>query len=252
MNLQFNTDVFKPRWYKEQMSGWSKQSYFLLTFGIAFLIGIALGAPTITNISIFTLIAGSIGFMTTLAITNARPINGLLGLISAIIYIGLAIHAKNPADAIMQGVYVILLDIPVLVIPGWAKDVQKKVRAISETPNAARWYLVTLAVFVIAWLVLYWFDTTGLTMLHALPSPRPLVDATTAAIGVTGAALTTLRFSNSYYFWIAQGIAQVILWGLTASQGDASIALMMTYMLYLANDAIAIFYSPWFKKGLRK
>lgn len=243
-------DLLKPTWYKEQLSGWSTASYLLLMFGFGFIISQTL-AGSITDIALWTMIAAVLGFTTTVAITNAKPLNGILGLVSALIYIFVALHAKNPADAILQGVYIILLDLPVLLMPGWAKNVNSRVRKISEVsqrnekmkPNF--WYTLFFVVFVSSWVALYFFE------IYLTKSPRPMIDSGTAAIGITGALLTTLRFSDSYYFWIAQGVAQVILWGITAGQGDASLVLFFTYMLYLANDGVALFDSPWFKKELR-
>lgn len=241
------TNVFKPRWYVEQMKGWSFSSYMLLMFGVGFIISQTLADP-LTAVTLWTMLAAVLGFTTTLSITNAKPLNGLFGLVSAIIYIVVALEAGNPSDAVLQGVYIVLLDLPVLLIPGWSGDVSKKVRKISavhdrgEKPGFYKTYWFFAIVFVISYIALYWFDV------HVMNSPRPLIDAGTAAIGITGAALTTLRFSESYYMWFLQGIAQIVLWGTTAMQGDASLVLFFTYMLYLSNDFIGFFDSPWFRK----
>lgn len=82
--------------------------------------------------AIWTLAAALLGFTTTLAITNARPINGILGLVSALVYIGLALDAGNPADAVLQFVYIILLDLPVILMPSWSENVATRVRKLSE------------------------------------------------------------------------------------------------------------------------
>ncbi|KMQ38697.1 nicotinamide mononucleotide transporter [Oenococcus oeni] len=232
-------DLFKPSWYIHQMSGWSTSSYILLLFGYLFIAWQTFSTP-LNAIAIWTFVAAILGFTTTLAITNTRPLNGVFGLISALIYIVVAIHAKNPSDAILQGVYIVLLDIPVLISPNWAIDVEKKVRKISEVGarnekhDSSYWYKMFSVVFFAAWIVLYFFE------IYITKTPRPIIDSFTAAIGITGALLTTLRFSESYYFWIIQGAAQVALWGVTAVQGDASLVLFFTYMLYLANDAVAL------------
>lgn len=243
-------NVFNPRWYVDQMNGWTSPSYMLLTFGIGFIVSQTLANP-ITGVALWTMLAAVLGFTTTLSITNAKPLNGLFGLMSALIYIGVAVLAHNPADAVLQGVYIVLLDLPVLLIPGWSGDVSAKVRKISEVkargekPAWYKTYWFFALVFVVSYLVLYFFE------IYITHSPRPLIDAGTAAIGITGAALTTLRFSESYYLWFLQGLAQIILWGMTAMQGDASLVLFFTYMLYLANDFVAFFASPWFKRVAR-
>lgn len=239
--------VFNPKWYINQMKGWTFPSYLLLMIGAGFIIGQTAAHP-LTAVAVWTMLAAILGFTTTLSITNAKPLNGLFGLVSALIYIVIALHANNPADAILQGVYIILLDLPVLLIPGWSGDVSSKVRKISqvkergEKPRFYKTYWFYAVVFIIAYVALYFFDV------YVMHSPRPLIDAGTAAIGIVGAVLTTLRFSESYYFWFAQGVAQIVLWGLTAAQGDASLVLMFTYMLYLSNDFVAFTASPWFKR----
>ncbi len=243
-------DLFKLSWYKEQMSNWSKISYMLLAFGIGFLIANTLSNP-ITSLAVITLIAAILGFTTTLAITNAKPLNGVLGFISSSIYIIVALIAKNPSDAILQGIYILLLDIPILIIPSWAKNVSSRVRLISEVKSrnekfsSTFWYVLFTIVFFVSWFCLYFFE---IKITH---SPRPIIDSGTAAIGITGALLTTFRFSDSYFFWFAQGFAQIRQWGLTYLPGDSSLILFFTYILYLLNDIIGITASPWFKKNLR-
>lgn len=48
-----------------------------------------------------------------------------------------------------------------------------------------------------------------------------------------------LHFREQYYFWTVQGILSIILWGVTAFQGDANLTLFLTYILYLTNDLLA-------------
>lgn len=227
-------NVLKPTWYIEQMKGWSFPSYMLLMFGLGAIIGMT-AASGINGISILTLLAGTLGFTCTISITNAKPLNGIFGLISALIYITVAIHAKNFNDVLLQTVYILLLDLPVLLMPSWAKNVEEKVRFLHEGGKGKRNWLLTLVFFVVVALVLYYSDT------HWFISPRPVVDSVAAAIGITGAMLTTLRFSESYYFWIAQGLSSVVLWGITAASGAVNWVLFVTYLLYLSNDAVALF-----------
>lgn len=225
--------VFKPSWYVSQMKGWSIRSYFLLILGIGLIAGMTIGGNKFNSVTIATLFAGILGFTCTLSITNAKPLNGVLGLVSALIYIFVAIDAKNYNDVLLQTVYILTLDLPVLLMPSWAKNVKSKVRFLHENGKGLRNWLLVAAFFVVVLAVLYYSDT------HWFISPRPWVDSIAATIGVTGSLLTTLRFSESYYCWTIQGVMSVILWGLTAVQGDASLVLFVTYLLYLSNDLIA-------------
>ena len=227
--------VLKPSWYLSQMKGWSTRSYFLLILGLGLIVGMTIGGGQFNAVTIATLFAGVLGFTCTLSITNAKPLNGVLGLVSALIYIFVAIQAKNFNDVLLQTVYIITLDLPVLLMPSWAKDVDKKVRFLHENGKGLRNWGFTILFFVLVLAVLYYSDT------HWFISPRPWIDSIAATIGITGALLTTLRFSESYYCWTIQGVMSVILWGVTAFQGDANWVLFVTYLLYLSNDMIAFF-----------
>ena len=228
--------IFNPRWYVEQMKHWSFRSYMLLMFGLGAITASTL-SHQITGIAIWTWLAGTLGFTCTVAITNAKPLNGVLGLVSALIYIFVAINAKNFSDVVLQLSYIVLLDIPVLISPQWAKDAEKHIHGLT----GKKW-LLTAVFFFVVWGLLYLMDT------NLFISPRPIIDSVSAAIGFTGALLCTLRFREQYYFWTVQGVMSIVLWGVTATQGDASPVLFLTYIMYFMNDMIAFFDSHihWF------
>ncbi len=235
------TSIFDPRWYVEQMRGWTFSSYMLLMFGI----GVIIGTTIVGQLNLWTVLAmaaGVLGFTCTISITNVRPLNGVFGLVSAVIYIIVAARAKNFADVVLQASYIVLLDIPVLIMPSWAKHVGKRVRKLGDV--GAKAYVGTAAFFVIVFALLYLMDT------NLFISPRPIVDALAGTIGITGSLLATLRFSDQYYFWIVQSVVSITLWGITALQGDASLTLFFTYMLYFANDMVSLFDKGvvWFHK----
>lgn len=236
MKIKANTDIFRPSWYFHQMRGWSFKTYMLLMFGIGVIVGTTISSA-ITPIAFVTMLAAIMGFTCTLAITNAKPLNGVLGLLSAIIYIIVAINARNYADVVLQTSYIFLLDLPVLLLPAWAKDAEKHIHGL----NAVKW-LLTLLFFAVVTGLLYFMDT------HIFISPRPWIDAIAGSIGVTGSLLCTLRFREQYYFWTIQGIMSVVLWGITAMQGDANLTLFFTYILYLSNDLLAFTdkHTHWF------
>lgn len=227
--------IFEPKWYVNQMKGWSTRSYMLLLLGIGLIVGMTIGGGKFNTVTIATLFAGVLGFTCTLSITNAKPLNGVLGLVSALIYIFVAIDAKNFNDVLLQTVYILTLDLPVLLMPSWAKNVDKKVRFLHENGKGIRNWILTILFFVAVLAILYYSDT------HWFISPRPWVDSIAATIGITGSLLTTLRFSESYYCWTIQGVMSITLWGLTAFQGDANWVLFVTYIMYLSNDLIAFF-----------
>lgn len=239
--------LFNPAWYLKQSKGWNMWSYVLLIIATVgnFYISFCMGNP-VTSITYWTYIASILSMYCVCAITNAKPVNGVAGLLSALIYIVVALIAKNPADAMLQMIYIILLDIPVLVNPNWAVDVDKKIRFIHETEKRGEkhgkkfWYSLIVLVGVISFVAAYLIE------LYVLKTPRPVVDSLVLGSGFIGAILTTFRFGEAYAFWFIQGALQVILWGFTALNGDANYVLFFTYALFMFNDFIGVFASKWF------
>lgn len=232
--------VFNWRWYKDQMTGWTKSSYILAIVGTLFLLYVGLGHG-ITALGTTSTIAGIIGFWTTVSITNGKPINGVLGFVSAIMLIYVAMRTGNFSDIVMQAFYIALLDIPILLNHEWNNGKEMEPRKVN-----LRFAGQTALMFVGFFIVTYMLDTVILT------SPRPIIDALSATIGLTGAVLTVRRFRASYYFWFAQGVSSVVLWLVTAMQGHAVWVLFFTYMLYIMNDLVAFFDSKWFSKANAK
>ncbi|MGR3741710.1 nicotinamide riboside transporter PnuC [Companilactobacillus sp. DQM5] len=228
------TRVFSWHWYKDQMSGWTKASYILLAVGIIIQLYIGLGHG-ISPLGVTSTIAGIIGFSCTVSITNGRPINGILGFISAVMLIYVALVTGNYSDIIMQAAYIILLDIPILIQKQWSSHDPRKMTGTDV--------FQTILIFLAFLVATYILDTV---ILH---SPQAILDAISATIGLTGAVLTVRRFRSSYYFWTAQGVMSIALWIQTAMHGHPVWVLMITYMLYLANDIVAFTDSKWFHEN---
>lgn len=228
--------IFTLQYYKDGFSGWTKPSRYLWIIGliIQVLIGFSSG---FTYLTLTSTLAGIIGFTTTVAITNGKTINGLTGLISALLLIFVAHVTGNYSDMLMQFGYIVLLDIPIIFSVSWG-DFKPRKSTLKDWVG----FIIILLVF---FGILYALDI----YLH---SPQAFLDAFSASIGFTGAVLCVRRFSAQYYFWTFQGIFSVALWLQTAMNGHAVWVLMITYLLYLANDLTAFLASPWFGKRAKK
>lgn len=225
--------IFTWEYYKEGFSGWTKPSKYLWMIGIIFQV-ITGFMPGFTPLTFASTIAGIIGFTTTVAITNGKTINGVTGLVSALLLIVVAHVTGNYSDMLMQAGYIILLDIPIIFSVSWGNFEPRK--------STVKDWIGFLFIFLILFGVLFALDTY-------LQSPQAFLDAFSAAIGFTGAILCVRRFSAQYYFWVFQGVMSVALWLQTAINGHAVWVLMLTYILYLANDLVAFLWSPWFNRN---
>lgn len=239
-------DLFSIKWYIEQSSGWSFVSYALIIIAAVgnLYISFGMGQP-ITWVTFATYIASVLSIWCIGGIANSSPVNGVGGFLSATIYIAVALAAKNPADGLTQLIYMLVLDLPVLILPSWSQNVDKKIRFIHETKTRgekhgpAFWYSFLAILAVVAFVASYSIEV------YVLKTPRPIADSLVLASGLVGAVLTTFRFSESTICWFIQGVLQVTLWGLTALHGDANWVLFFTYSLFLVNDVYMIGFSKW-------
>lgn len=99
--------------------GWSLQSYLLLAFGVGFLIGMQLMNP---NASWLSTTAGILGVICVNLITSRKWLNGFVGLLSAILIILTAIPNTNYMEIVLQGTYILMLDLPIILGTEWDKD----------------------------------------------------------------------------------------------------------------------------------
>lgn len=226
------TRIFSFHWYKDQMTGWTPASYTLLIVGM--ILQLVLGfSKGFSWLGLTSTLAGMIGFTCVIAITNAKPINGLLGLVNALLLMYVALKTGNYSDIIMQISYVCFLDIPVLML--WKTKVEPR------TLNS-KYFLQTVGCFIVFWAATWVLDT------QIVHSPQAFLDSLAAAIGLTGSVLASRKFRAQYYFWVAQGAMSVALWVQTAFNGHPVWSLMITYVLYLCNDLLAFVDKkvPWF------
>lgn len=229
------SEYVKPSFYVDQFSGWTKSSYILLVIGI--MVQLYTGLMNGINVvGIVATLAGVIGFTCTISITNGKKINGFLGLVSALMFIFVAFNTDNYSTLIMQVAYIILLDLPI-ILGSWNTFIPKKMQKTD--------IYKTIILFLVLFALLFAMNT------YLFNSPQAFLDAFAATIGLVGSILCVKQFRAQYYFWTFQGLMSIALWTQTAMNGNVVWVLMITYMLYLANDVVAFADSKWFKKEIK-
>lgn len=224
-------ELFTWQYYKEGLSGWMTITKLAWLFGFMVIVGTGL-PHGFTVVNVVSILSGLIGYTCVLAITNGKRINGLLGFISAVGIGSMAILAGNPADAVMQLAYLLVLDIPVIIFGNrWT---QTKIKTFDK--GALK---IIIPIAIIGFILMYAMDAWW------IQTPRPILDAFGATIGFIGAGLMLGKYSTQYLFWNLQGFLSLTLWGITAMQGDANYVLFATYAMYLMNSMIGAFHSPW-------
>ncbi|GLB46437.1 nicotinamide mononucleotide transporter [Philodulcilactobacillus myokoensis] len=228
------------RFLIQQLKGWPKANYYLFYFSLGCQIMTLVNQP-ITILSILTFFGTELGVLCVLAINAAKSINGWLGIISAICIIITSFAATNYLAIGEQLAYVITLDVPVLLSANWNVNMVSKIRKFTGKTWVYALLFTAIAYFVSGY-VISTFTNDG----------RPWVDAISFSISLTAGIICFLRYNNQYFWWLASGIAQMVLWFISFKQGAASLAMFVNSSIYIINDILAFTVSPWYNQKERQ
>jgi nicotinamide mononucleotide transporter len=145
-------DYFK--WLIEEIKSINVAGGVMLSFIIGVQLAFYLSSP-ITLLSTITLIATLVGSACTVYMMIGKPINGLLGLISAIGFIYINWSAGHYASVLDQLVFILLIDLPlILTWRNWGDRVKNGVKFLTN-----RGWFTTFATMAILWAPMAWVYT---------------------------------------------------------------------------------------------
>lgn len=236
---QYGGNYFK--WLLNQIKGWPQQNYYLFWFAMGAQVMTLVSAP-ITLVSSLTFIGTTLGVLCVLSINAAKSVNGWLGLLSAMLFIYVGFEAKNYLSMAEQLAYIMTLDLPVLLaVKSWNGDTVHNLRKFGSKEWLAA-IIGTLAVYALS----------GYLIGALTDDPRPWIDAIAFSISLTAGIMCFMRYNNQYYWWLASGLAQMVLWFVSFKQGSATLAMFINSSIYLVNDVLAFTVSPWFSRGRKR
>jgi nicotinamide mononucleotide transporter len=194
----------------------------------------------INLLTVITFIGTTLGVLCILSINAAKSVNGILGIISAICFIYVGYSAKNYLSIGEQIAYMITLDIPVLLSKEWNHNMAAKIRKFTGK---------TWGIAIISTIIVYF--VSGYLIQRFTDDPRPWIDAIAFSISLSAGIISFLRYNNQYFWWLASGLAQMVLWFISFRHGSASLAMFVNSSVYLINDVLAFTVSPWYNKKER-
>lgn len=229
------------KWLFDQLRGWNIANYMLWFFAFGFQLALLIQGK-LTSGTLVTFIGTLLGTLCVLAINATKAINGWLGLISAACFIYAGWSAKNYLSIFEQVAYIATLDLPViLAVRSWNNDTKNHLRKFTKMG-----WLVAIVGTLLVYLV------SGYLIGQFTNDPRPWIDAISFSISLTAGIMCFMRYNNQYFWWLASGIFQLILWAVTFAQGDATLAMAVNSLIYVLNDVLAFTVSPWFNRGRKK
>ncbi len=228
-------------WLFRQLKGWPVQNYCLWFFAFGFQLALLIEGK-VTTVTVITFIGTLLGTLCVLAINATKAINGWLGLISAACFIYAGLAAKNYLSIFEQIAYIVTLDLPVIfAVKTWNDDTKNHLRKF----GSKEWTIAIIGTILV-------YLISGYLIGHLTDDPRPWIDAISFSISLTAGIMCFMRYNNQYFWWLASGIFQLILWAVTFAQGDATLAMAVNSSIYVINDILAFTVSPWFNHGRKK
>lgn len=165
-----------------------------------------------------------------------KPINGLLGLISAFGYIYINWTAGHYASVLDQIVFVLLIDLPLIFTwKTWGHRIENGVKFMK-----LRGWVLT----IISMLILWW----PITLIYTkLGDTNPLWDALTLIIGAAASILVVKGYGDSYSLWLLSDAVMIVLWAtaLVAGYSASSLPMLLTITFYLVTSLYGKFFSIW-------
>ena len=206
---------------------------------LAFIVGVQLAfylSAPITGLSTITLVATLVGSACTVYMMIGKPINGLLGLISAIGFIYINWTAGHYASVLDQLVFVALIDLPLIFTwKTWGHKVENGVKFLDKTG-----WVLTLAFILAAWYpMMLAYQTLGDT--------NPLWDSIVLIIGAMASLYVFKGYGDSYTLWLLSDFVNIALWvsALFAGYSASSLPMLLTMSFYLATAVYGRFWSIW-------
>lgn len=111
--------------------------------------------------------------------------------------------------------------------------------------NGKTWLVAIFATILV-------YAISGFLIGRLTDDPRPWIDAIAFSISLTAGVISFLRYNNQYYWWLASGLAQMVLWYISFRHGSASLAMFVNSSVYLLNDVLAFTVSPWYNQKERE
>lgn len=208
---------------------------------LAFMVGVQLAlfmvAP-ITGLSVITLVSTLVGSACTVYMMIGKPINGLLGLISALGFIYVNWKAGHYASVLDQLVFVALIDVPLIITwKNWGHRIENGVKQLS-----IEGWAMTISLMIPAWLVTF-------IIYNNLGDMNPVWDSLVLVIGATASYYVFKGYGDSYSLWLASDVVNIVLWftALSAGYSASSLPMLLTMAFYLMTALYGRFVSVWSK-----
>ena len=160
--------------------------------------------------------------------------NYLFGVVNILLYAYVAWNAKYYGDVMLNLLYYFPTNIIGWFV--WKKNIDEESNEVYKMSVKQE---ILIAVLSIVGIFIYGY------ILKWLGGNLPIIDSMSTVLSVVAQILLIKRYMEQWIIWLVVDMVSVIMWIAAFFNGGESIAVLMMWMVYLANAVIM--FIKWFK-----
>ena len=219
---------------KREFTGWEKWQIAWMLFAVLMILGISV----YNGDNWIAIMASVSGVICVILCGMGRISNYIFGTINVILYAYVAWKAKYYGDVMLNLLYYFPTNIIGLVM--WCKHINPDTNAVYKNRMTIK-QLIWLVIICILSVVGYGY------ILKIMGGNLPIVDSISTILSVIAQILMIKRYTEQWILWILVNIVSIIMWVVALSTEGASIAVLLMWVIFLANAIIM--YVKWLRES---
>lgn len=222
------------KFLKNEVSGWKKWEVVWLIFAnvAIFAISIYLGDTAIG------ILASVTGVACVILCGKGKLSTYIFGIVNTILYALVAWEAKYYGDVLLNLLYYFPTNIIGWFV--WKKNMDSDSNEVYKQKMSVKMEIVVGLLSVIG--------IFGLSfVLNLMGGSLPLVDSMTTVLSIVAQILMIKRYMEQWIIWIIVDTISVAMWIVAFFNGGGSIAVLIMWIVFLANGIIM--FVKWYKES---
>ncbi len=220
------------KFLKNEFCGWKKWEIFWILFCNLIILGVSIYLKD-TTVGIIASMTG----VTCVILTGMGKIsNYLFGVVNILLYAYVAWNAKYYGDVMLNLLYYFPTNIIGWFV--WKKNIDEESNEVYKRKMSVKQEIL-IAVLSIVGIFIYGY------ILKWLGGNLPIIDSMSTVLSVVAQILLIKRYMEQWIIWLVVDMVSVIMWIAAFFNGGESIAVLIMWMVYLANAVIM--FIKWFK-----
>ena len=217
---------------KDETAGWKKSEILWLVFANAVLLSTALYHGD----SAVDIAASLTGVSCVILCGKGKMSTYVFGTVNTLLYAAAAWQAKYYGDVMLNLLYYFPTNILGWFV--WKKNIDTQTQEVTKKRMTVRQDIIVTAICA-AGILAYSF------VLRLLGGNLPLIDSMSTVLSVAAQILMIKRFTEQWVIWILVDAVSVIMWAVDFVNGTQSLAVLLMWIIYLANAIIM--FVKWYK-----